>query len=612
MSYVALSILFIGNSTDVRHGTITYHMTRGRADGSGFSFSETLLHFSPLQRIVAIVFLSVMLISGISYTRDVAQRHLVDIPRKGGTYREAIIGTPRFINPVLAVSGADRDLVALLYAGMMSRDSSGSLVPQLAESFTVSDDGRTYTFTLRKDATFHDGTPVTSGDVVFTIEQVQNPSLRSPQFSSWENVVIEAPDEHTVVISLPEPYAPFIENATLGILPRHIWEPLADDQFSFSALNTNPIGAGPYYIKEVIVDASGIPTRYELEAFKSYVYGTPNISKVHLLLFPSRVEAFAAYIANEVHAVHGIPAPDVAALLQDPSGEHSVLRTPQLRVFGIFLNQNKQPIFLDKDVRHALSESISKDILIQNVFHGYASALDTPILFDTPDSMPQSTTTTGLQEDATISTNTTRAREILEDAGWVRTDEGSIYSHTDGEETRRLSFTLSTVNSPDLVAVAELVSGMWRDMGAEVELKVYEAADLTQSVIRPRRHEALLFGMELGHELDLYAFWHSSQRNDPGLNISQYADIESDTILETLRTTLDPEERDKLLRSFTDRITNDHTGIFLFAPDLLYLSHNDVHNVRLHPLANPSERFHTIHEWYMQTDRVWPIIKTHI
>lgn len=585
------------------------HLTRDTSTRQRFSFTETLLHFSPLQRIAAFIFVTIMLVSGTSYAHETVKRHLVDMPRAGGTYREAVIGTPRFINPVLAVSSADRDLVALLYAGLMSRDGTGVLVPQLAETYTVSDDGGTYTFTLRKDAVFHDGTPITSADVAFTIEQVQNPGLRSPQFSSWENVTVETPDDHTIVITLPEPYAPFIENTTLGILPRHIWEPLADDQFSFSALNTKPVGAGPYQIKQVVVDASGIPTRYELEAFRSYVYGTPNITRVHLLLYPSRIEAFEAYRAREVHAVHGIPAPDVAALLQTNSdGRTAVLHAPQLRVFGIFLNQNKQPLFLDKRIREALSESISKDELIEQVFHGYATPLTAPMLLDANTESVSTTTTADDRPNTTTgATGVERARKMLEDDGWTRTEDDPIYTRTKDEETKRLSITLSTVNTPDMVAVAELVSRTWREVGAEVELKVYETAD--QSVIRPRRHEALLFGMELGHELDLYAFWHSSQRNDPGLNISQYANLESDTMLETLRTTFDTQERTTLLRSFAERLAEDHAAIFLFAPDLLYLSHADVHNITLHPLADPSERFHSIHEWYMETDRVWPLIK---
>ncbi len=587
-------------------------MARDTSTRQRFSFTETLLHFSPLQRIAAFLLVTTMFVSGTSYAHETVKRHFVDMPRAGGTYREAIIGTPRFINPVLAVSSADRDLVALLYAGLMSRDGTGALVPQIAEAYTVSDDGGTYTFALRKDATFHDGTPITSADVAFTIEQVQNPGLRSPQFSSWENVTVETPDEHTVVVTLPEPYAPFIENTTLGILPRHIWEPLADDQFSFSTLNTKPVGAGPYQIEQVVVDASGIPTRYELKAFKSYVYGAPNITKVHLLLYPSRVEAFEAYRALQVHAVHGIPAPDVAAFLQtNMDGKTAVLHAPQLRVFGIFLNQNKQPLFLDEQVRKALSESISKDELVERVFHGYATPLTAPMLPDANTEDGYATTTDGERTTATTSATGSmqHAREILEDAGWTRTEDDPVYTRTKDEETKRLSITLSTVNTPDMVAVAELVSQTWREVGAEVELKVYETADLTQSVIRPRRHEALLFGMELGHELDLYAFWHSSQRNDPGLNISQYANLESDTMLETLRTTFDTQERTTLLRAFAERLAKDHAAIFLFAPDLLYLSHTDVHNITLHPLAEPSERFHSIHEWYMETDRVWPFVK---
>jgi peptide/nickel transport system substrate-binding protein len=289
-----------------------------------------------------------------------------------------------------------------------------------------------------------------------------------------------------------------------------------------------------------------------------------------------------------------------------------------MRTFGIFFNHNKQPVFLFDEVREALNEAAPKRAIVGEILRGYGTILTAPL----PPHVVEAVTAAAPRdeesetgedetqvedEDRPPVNHIERAQRILEDAGWERNDN-DIYVLDRDDELTTLSLTLSTVSTPELLQAAERVAASWRDMGAQVELKVFEPSDLTQSVIRPRRYDALLFGMVVGHELDLYAFWHSSQRNDPGLNIAQLADIEADAWLEKMRTEHDAEARAELYQAFLERVEEEVAAVFLYAPDFIYVVNDRIHNVTVHPISERCERFDTIHTWHIQTDHVWPFV----
>jgi peptide/nickel transport system substrate-binding protein len=188
----------------------------------------------------------------------------------GGDFTEGIIGTPRFVNPVLALTRADQDMTALTYSGLMKIGANGALVPDVASAIDVSEDGMTYTVALREDITFHDGEPLTSDDVLFTINLIQNDELKSPLRGNWSDVVVEAVDEYNLLVTITEPYAPFIENFTIGILPAHIWREIPIEQVPFSEFNTTPVGAGPYRVRNATFSRSGTVEEYQLAAASNY------------------------------------------------------------------------------------------------------------------------------------------------------------------------------------------------------------------------------------------------------------------------------------------------------------------------------------------------------
>lgn len=554
--------------------------------------------FSPFERLLFAILLGIALISGLILAYRVNNIFLVDIPAAGGEVIEGVIGSPRFINPLLALSDADRDLTTLLFTGLMRPTPEGELKPALASGYSVSDDGLRYRFYLHEDIVFSDGTPLTADDIIFTIKTIQNPAFKSPLFANWEGIQALKINDFTVEFTLPQPYAPFLENTTVGILPKHIWESATPDEFPLSNYNIEPMGAGPYVLKSVERGTSGIPRGYVLTPNKHFVLGAPHIDSLIVRFFRTEDEIVRALETNDINATSGLSPSSVQALERRQG--LTVHHTPLPRVFAVFFNQNKVEAFQAMEVRQALALVTPKDAIIEQVLGGFGTAIEGPL--------PPSSTSTASSTQAAASSTLERAQALLLNAGWKQNDASEWEKTTDSGKVT-LAFTLATSNIPELKAAAELVVARWRALGAKVELRVFEPTDLTQSIIRPRRYDALLFGEVIGREPDLYAFWHSSQRNDPGLNIAMYTNIATDKLLEQARTTQSTEKRSALYKEFDAAIQKEMPAVFLYAPELVYILPSEIQNVSLVRITSSEERFQNVHAWYTATDRVWPFIK---
>lgn len=559
--------------------------------------SDALGTFGTIERLVFIIALTIAGISAIIIADGVNNHFMTKVPADGGTLHEGIIGTPRFLNPLLATTDADRDITELVYRGLVKKDAYGNIVPDLAESFEISDDGLTYTFIL-KNARFHDNTPVTADDVVYTIKSVQDITLKSIHRIEWEGVTARATDPKTIVFTLKNPYAPFIESATLGILPKHIWSKIPYENWVYSDFGTSrAVGAGPYKIKSVSEDSSGIPNQYILTAFRGSVQ-EPRISTIALHFYPNEESLVNAYKKGDINSLAGI-SPENAELIAKDS---KILVSPLPRVFGLFFNQNQAKIFTDKAVRQAIDEAIHKDDIVQDVLLGYGHTITSPIVLHT-ESIRASESH---DEDLLPSDISAEAMAILEKAGWSKNDDG-IYQKKSGKEVLTLAFEIATSDVPELKHAGEIIAENLRAIGMDVSLKVYEVGSLNQDVIRPRKFQALFFGEAVGTQSDLFAFWHSSQRNDPGLNISGYANTKTDTILEKLLKTTDPENRDILYGQFEKEITSDIPASFIYAPSFIYVVRKDMTGITLGVTTHPEDRFMSIEDWYLDTDNVWKL-----
>jgi len=510
---------------------------------------------------------------------------LVEVPAYGGTLIEGEVGSPQFINPLLAISDADRDLASLVYAGLMGLSGKGSLVPVLAESYTVSPDGKSYTFVLRSNAKFTDGTPVTAQDVVFTVRKAQDSALKSPEYANWSGVSVSAVDTRTVRFALAKPYAPFLGLTTLGILPSRLWQNISNEEFPFSTLETNPVGAGPFKVSDISRDASGLIKNVSLVANPDAVLGRPYLDGIRFNFY-SRAEDLASAVKNG--AVES--AYDVST--------KGALTAPYARVFGVFWNPSEKQVYARAEVRKALSLALNRKDIVDTVLGGYATPIMGPVppgenVIQVP--VPQS-------DDTTAS-----AAQVLKSAGWVYDGTARIWKNSGAKQSLD-RITIRTSNVPELKSVASAVKDDWERLGVPVDIELYEPGDLSQNVIRPRKYEALLYGMVIGRDQDLYAFWSSQERNDPGLNIALYANKTVDALLESARSSVSDSVRTTNLQKIENLIAADYPAAFIYAPDFTYAVPEDLHGVVLPQIITPSDRFATVASWYRSTDAVWPFL----
>ncbi len=522
---------------------------------------------------------------GLVYTLN--SKILVTVPAPGGNLTEGILGTPRFINPLLAVSDADRDLAALVYSGLMRLGPDGKLIPDLAASYTVSDDGLTYDFILKNNLTWQDGKPLTTDDVEFTILKAQDPLIKSAHRAAWDGIKIEKSSATEIRFHLKQPYATFLNLTTIGILPKHLWKDISAETFALNDLNLKGIGSGPYQVTAVTKDNSGIPMSYDLAPFDHFALGAPSLTQITFHFYSTSDDLLNAYKRGEIGALAAL-APDQAAALAKDGATLKV--SPLPRVFAVFFNQNQAPVLASGAVRTALNLAAPRQEVVEQVLKGYGQAIDGPL--------PSNLTT--------IKTDLTAASSTLTAAGWQKGSDG-IWLKKDKKSTTRLAFHLATAATPELKAAAELIAKSWRTLGADVTLDVFELGDLNQNVIRPRQFDALFFGEIVGADPDPFAFWHSSQRTDPGLNVSLYTNLNVDKLLTEARSTTDPTIRVKDLNDFSTTIKHDLPAVFIYSPSFIYVVPSAIKGLTLNGLTTPADRLASVYKWYINTERVWPI-----
>jgi peptide/nickel transport system substrate-binding protein len=576
-------------------------LTRVRSHYRLRYLEDLLRSFTPLERLALYGLTIILGLSVLVFVAAVNNAISTAIPARGGSITEGETVPARFVNPVLALSQADQDIAMLVYSGLVRARADGTFIPDLADHYSISQDGITYTFTIRPDATFHDGTPVTAADVLYTVSQAQNPDIKSPRRADWEGVQVSSPDDHTVIFTLPHAYAPFMENATLGILPSHLWRDVPAGQFAFSTFNTHPVGSGPYRVANTQTDATGAATRFELVPFERFTLGSPHLAHINFSFFTSDEALVSALVSGKVDAIAGVTPSDLVNLPKPVS----LIRSPLPRVFGVFLNETKNPVLADPSVRAALAVAIDKPALVKNVLSGFGIPISNPIppgvvgtvMPSGPRAFSPSGTSTAVADPAFIG----QAKQLLQKGSWT-------YDQQTGTWTKKkatLAFKLATADAPELVATAQAAAAAWRAVGVRVDIQVYSLSEFNNTILRPRDYDAILFGEVVGRDADLFAFWHTSQRNDPGLNLALYANSKADALLSQARGTTDKRKRDDLYVKFAQLVETDQPAIFLYSPEFLYILPSEVQGVRIGALTSPSERFLEAYEWYTETQRVW-------
>jgi peptide/nickel transport system substrate-binding protein len=436
---------------------------------------------------------------------------------------------------------------------------------------------------------------VTTDDIEFTINKIQDSTIKSPKRAVFYDVRVEKVDEKHINFILKKPYSPFLINLTVGILPKHLWQNLNSEQFPLSQYNVEPIGSGPYKISKMETQKKNmllVPTYYELIAFNQYALNRPFIDKIIIKFYLDEESLIDGYNKKEIESINSISPEKISDIKIQ---KDSTINTSALpRIFAIFFNQNQSEILSNKEVRKALDIAIDRENIVKEVLYGYGKAINYPIPVNILN-----------KEIEPVATATEKAINILEKAGWSINASTSIMEKKINKISVPLKIVISTLNSPDLVKTAELVKNDWQKIGVEVEINQFDFGDLQQNIIRPRKFDALLYGEVIGRDMDLYAFWHSSQRNDPGLNIAMYTNATADKLLEEARKTNDINERIDKYNKFSEELSNDIPAVFLYSPDFIYINKNKIKNLSLGNLTLPFERFLNVNNWYIETNTLW-------
>lgn len=522
-----------------------------------------------------IVLALIALVSFLGIVSEINKKYGVAVPAFGGALREGIVGNPRFINPLLAQTDADRDATSLVYSGLFRYNQDGVPILALAENYEAAEDGLTYTVKLKENLRWSDGKKLTADDVVFTIALAKNPLVGSPRRANWEGVEIEQIDERAVKFHLKKAYVPFVENLTLGILPRHRWEEVPPSQIAFAELNADPVGAGPYKIKDIKRNSLGSIVSIKLKANKYFVLGKPHIKSILLNFYLDEEKALKDLQQRRIDSLGSVSAKNVKKFLTNKIAVKSIKLQ---RVIAVFLNQSAQKSLASQDVRMALNFAADKKTIVDRTLGGYGSVIDGPL---PPGVIPQPVENVFDPE---------LARSILE------------------KTKKEVSFTLTTAKTSELLEIAETLKDTWNKAGFKVEIKSFPVSDLEQSVIGPRRYDAFLYGEEvIGKSPDPFAFWHSSQRAHPGFNIALYANSKVDKLLEEVRGVADAAKQQNIYSAIHREIKKDLPAIFLFSPHYIYLTPEDLDGMNVTNINTGSDRFSTVHEWYLKRNHVWKI-----
>lgn len=549
------------------------------------------------ERYFVLGLLVLAIVSLITWRISYQTTRTVTIPIHGGSYIEGITGSPQYINPILSLANdVDQDISELIFSGLMKYDSQGSLTTDLAERYAIGEEGKIYDFFLRKNVTWHNNEPFNADDVLFTIQTIQNPDYKSPLIFNWSGVELEKIDDYTIRFKLKNAYAPFLNNATVGMLPKHIWENISPPEFLLTEINLKPIGTGPYKFKKFEKDNKGSIKALYLETNKNYYFSKPYIKNITFKFYINEETLIGAYNKGSLNGLSFISAQNKSQLrnYKRKLNIHP-LKLPQY--FAVFFNQSKSKALSDDIVRLALNYATNKEEIIDKILDGQGVTVNSPI----PYGVFGHTSQIKIYDWALE-----HANNLLDAADWKINEETNIREKTFGneDEPTPLEITLITTEWPELQNVAGILQEQWSKVKARIEVKILNIAEIQQDYIRPREYQALLFGEVLGAEPDPFAFWHSSQKRDPGLNLALYHNSDVDELLTGARKTPDSEKRKEKYEEFQKLVVEDVPVVFLYSPYYLYPVSKKIKGIEIENIPVPSKRFSGIEKWYIKTKRV--------
>lgn len=504
-------------------------------------------------------------------------------PIPGGIYTEGILGDFTNANPLYANSQVDDTVSHLIFAGLFKYDDSNKLVGDLASGYRLDDSGKVYTVTLRPNLKWQDDQPLTADDVVFTYQTIQNPDAMSVLHAGWQNITVAAKDPQTITFTLPNPLASFPYNMTNGIIPQHLLKSVsADEMRSVSFNTTKPVGAGPFTWSTIQVNGATPETRQSqiaLSPSKNYYAGMPKLASFVVHAFHDNDQLVASFKRQELTAASFQSVPSEIASLPNVQVQHFMLSAEDMVFF-----KESNPVLADAAVRKALVSAVNVPALVSSL--GYVTQpVEGPFLNGQ------------LGFDKTLlqpSFNLPAAKSRLDAAGWTVGPNGLR-----SKGGQPLKFSLYTANSAENMAVAKQLVTAWRSIGVQVSLQAESSEDIQRSISNNHQYDALLYGISIGVDPDVYAYWDSSQSDarSAQLNLSEFKSKVADTALEAGRTRTDPSLRVVKYHPFLQAWQQDTPALGLYQPAYTYVTRGSVYGLTAHTINAETDRFNNVQNW---------------
>ncbi|HET8669049.1 MAG TPA: peptide ABC transporter substrate-binding protein [Candidatus Saccharimonadales bacterium] len=552
------------------------------------NFFRRLERLADVRRFVLTWITLLVLLGGCVVAQIAALRGYYQVPGPvpGGTYSEGILGAFTNANPLYATSSADLTVSRLLFAGLLTYDADNNLIGDLAQDWSVDENNTTYTVRLKPNLKWHDGKPLTSEDVLFTYQVIQNPDAQSPLNPSWRGIEVRQVDIRTVTFTLPNQLSSFPYSLTNGIVPKHILggEPMS----SLRTLRFNtsqPIGAGPFKFNALEVSGGAADSREEriaLDPFEGYHAGKPKIARFVVYIFRNQQRLVESFKAREVNAMAGLtklPA-------EFENSDAHTYNLPLTAAVMIFFKMGEGSLN-DGKVRQALVSATDRLAIIRNLPYPTTPVLG-PLLQKQIGYNP-SYAQPGLDMAA--------ANSLLDQAGWIMGKDQVRY-----KAGLPLTLNLTVQANSEYEDVAAMLKQQWRRGGVDLKIVPHSNTEF-QTALASHSYEALLYGITIGKDPDVLVYWdskHADVRSENRLNFSEYKSAIADAALQAGRTRSDAALRAIKYQPFLQAWRDDAPAIALYQPRYLYITNTTIYGLSEDAINAGTDRFKNVHNWMIR------------
>jgi peptide/nickel transport system substrate-binding protein len=500
--------------------------------------------------------------------------------RNPNTFVVSSIGDARRLNPLLANDTASATINEQVFNGLVKYDKDIRLVGDLAERWDISPDGKTITFHLRKGVMWHDGVEFTSADCLFTFQKVMDPSVATPYSSNYMDVArADAVGRYTFRVAYKEPFSPALESWSMGIIPKHVLE---GKDLNTATFNRNPVGTGPYKLKEWTAGQKIV-----LTANDGYFEGRPNIDQYIYRIIPDSSTMFQELLSGGVDMMGLNPLQYLRkSETRRIRDNYRKFRYPANAYTYMGYNLTS-PLFTEKAVRQALAFAIDRQSIIDGVLLGIGQPCTGPFSYV---SWAYNKNVQPYPYDPD------HARTMLAAAGWKDTDRDGVLDR-DGSAFR---FTvLTNQGNGERIRAAEIIQQNLKKVGIDVKIRVMEWQAFLEQIDK-HSFDAIILGWSMGRDPDLYDIWHSSKTKKGEYNFISYRNAEVDRLLVEGRRTFDIEKRKRIYGRIHEVLADEQPYAFLYVPDATPIVHKRFKGIEEAPLGI----MHNFIRWYVPRDRM--------